>query len=113
MWKSWRAPRVIVVKPSRSSLPGAASSETEPRLSRPTVLSRAPRERAEEVMSEQAFAILLASSFTFGCAAIHLWREHAADLVLVLTTLLLTPRWSGIYPSGSTRYGSFSRFLWL
>src|ERR1700709_2150679 len=89
MWKSWRAPRVIVVKPSRSSLPGAASSETEPRLSRPTVLSRALRERAEEVMSEQAFAILLASSFTFGCASLHLWREHAVDLALVLATPLL------------------------
>ena len=40
-------------------------------------------------MSEQAFAILLASSFTFGCAAIHLWREHAVDLALVLATTLL------------------------
>ena len=40
-------------------------------------------------MSGQAFAILLAGSFTFGCAAIHAWREHAAALTPPLAAALV------------------------
>lgn len=35
-------------------------------------------------MTDQAFAILLASAFTFGCAAIHKYREQAQHLTPVL-----------------------------
>lgn len=35
-------------------------------------------------MTEQAFAILLASAFTFGCAVIYEWRGHARHLTPVL-----------------------------
>ena len=44
---------------------------------------------ADYVMHEQAFAILLAGSFTFGCAAIHVWREHASALVSPLAAAVL------------------------
>ena len=42
-------------------------------------------------MTEQAFAILLASAFTFGCAVIQEWRENAGDLtpLLAATTACL------------------------
>ena len=40
-------------------------------------------------MTGHAFAILLAGSFTFGCAAIYAWREHAPDLTPVLAAALL------------------------
>lgn len=35
-------------------------------------------------MTEQAFAILLASAFTFGCAVIHECREYARYLTPIL-----------------------------
>ncbi|XYD09052.1 hypothetical protein R1A27_29695 [Methylobacterium sp. NMS12] len=41
-------------------------------------------------MTGHAFAILLAGSFTFGCAAIHAWREYAPDLTPVLAAALLS-----------------------
>ena len=37
-----------------------------------------------------AFAILLAGSFTFGCAAMHAWREHASDLTPALAAALFS-----------------------
>lgn len=40
-------------------------------------------------MSGQALAILLAGSFTFGCAAIHAWREHAPALTPPLAAALV------------------------
>lgn len=40
-------------------------------------------------MNAQAFAILLAGSFTFGCAAIHVWREHASALTAPLAAALV------------------------
>ena len=40
-------------------------------------------------MTSQAFAILLAGSFTFGCAAIYAWREHAAALTSPLAAAVL------------------------
>ena len=40
-------------------------------------------------MSGSAFAILLAASFTFGCAAIHEWREYARDLTPCLSAALV------------------------
>ena len=38
-------------------------------------------------MTEQGFAILLASAFTFGCAAIHEGREHARHLTPILASI--------------------------
>ena len=38
-------------------------------------------------MTEQAFALLLASAFTFGCAAIHEWRERARHLTPILVSI--------------------------
>lgn len=39
------------------------------------------------VMTEQAFAVLLASAFTFGCAAIYQLREHARHLTPILASV--------------------------
>lgn len=58
-------------------------------MGRLTDLSRAPRERAEKAMSEQAFAILLASAFTFGCAVIQLLEQHARAVTAVLSIVVL------------------------
>ncbi|MET0531074.1 MAG: hypothetical protein ABW003_22510 [Microvirga sp.] len=38
-------------------------------------------------MTEQAFAVLLASAFTFGCAAIYQLREHARHLTPILASV--------------------------
>ena len=40
-------------------------------------------------MSEHAFAVLLASTFTFGCAAIHMLEQHARALTAVLSIVVL------------------------
>lgn len=44
-------------------------------------------------MSEQAFAILVAGSFTFGCAAIYEMRSHAREMsgVVLRVALCLAP----------------------
>ena len=39
------------------------------------------------VMTEQAFAVLIAAAFTFGCAALHEWREHARHLTPILASI--------------------------
>lgn len=39
------------------------------------------------VMTEQAFAVLLAAAFTFGCAAIYQLREHARHLTPILASV--------------------------
>ena len=38
-------------------------------------------------MTEQAFAVLIAAAFTFGCASIHEWREHARHLTPILVSV--------------------------
>ncbi|MCJ2121040.1 hypothetical protein [Methylobacterium sp. J-077] len=38
-------------------------------------------------MTEHAFAVLLASAFTFGCAAIYELREHARHLTPILASV--------------------------
>ena len=40
-------------------------------------------------MTEQAFAILLASAFTFGCAAIQALKQHAQAVTAVLSIVVL------------------------
>jgi drug/metabolite transporter (DMT)-like permease len=40
-------------------------------------------------MSEQAFAILLAVTFTFGCAAIHALKQQAQAVTAVLSIVVL------------------------
>ena len=40
-------------------------------------------------MTEQAFALLLASAFTFGCAAIHTLERHARAVTAVLSIVVL------------------------
>ena len=39
------------------------------------------------VMTEHAFAVLLAAAFTFGCAAIYQLREHAGYLTPILASV--------------------------
>ena len=41
-------------------------------------------------MTEQAFAILLASAFTFGCAMIQIAERHAQAVTAVLLLVLLS-----------------------
>jgi hypothetical protein len=43
----------------------------------------------EYVMTEQAFAILLASAFTFGCAAIYEMRDYAREVAGILFRVAL------------------------
>jgi hypothetical protein len=40
-------------------------------------------------MSEQAFAILMASAFTFGCAAIYEMRSYAREMAGILFRIAL------------------------
>jgi hypothetical protein len=42
-----------------------------------------------EGLSDHAFAVLLASTFTFGCAAIHALEQHARAMTAVLSILVL------------------------
>ena len=40
-------------------------------------------------MTEQAFAILLASAFTFGCAAIQALKQHAQPVTAILSIVVI------------------------
>lgn len=40
-------------------------------------------------MTEQALAILLASAFTFGCAAIQALKQHAQPVTAVLSIVVI------------------------
>lgn len=62
---------------------------TEPKLVQATARSRVPREPDEDGMTEQAFAILLASAFTFGCVAIYEMRNHAWEVTGILFRIAL------------------------